>query len=515
MATHSVVNLKNATEQSYWHSDLKILLPMVGVYLILAFYGIDQQSLWEDEFKSVQRGASSTIPFWRDGHGFLYFALLGLWMKIGSSELVLRSLSVLFGAGSVCLMYAMGLRLLNRRGAIVGTVLLATSPYFIWYSQEARYVTLMLLSSLLTMYAFHRVIIGHSIGSWLAYGTSALVAFFSFLSTLLLPVVQVLFLLGSRSRRRLLPKWVLCQLVILPVFVWWFVNGTHFWGAFVEARVNDQQGLVNNPRLFPFSANFNNVRAEVIPYTFFALNTGFSLGPSPRELYADRTLAPLVPYAPMLVILSALYGSLLISGLLAFRHQRDSGMFLALWVGVPIIAVFYIAKLLNLFYDVRYVAMVLPAYMLILAAGISRFRRVGMQLILVGAVLVIHSVALGNYYFNPRYAREDTRAAARYLESVAAARDLVLVVGTISSLPHYYNGSPRLIDFRALNKSDQTLTERLRELNQYHDRVWLVQIRPWQTDPSGMVKAALDRAFDVGAKRHFAGIDVYAYASSN
>jgi uncharacterized membrane protein len=500
----------NPSEDSSWRRHLYTLLPILGVYLILAFYGIDRQSLWEDEFSSIERVAAA-IPFWRDGHGFLYFALLRLWVQAGTSELVLRSLSVLLGATTVCLIYAVGSNLLNRRAAVIGTILFASSPWLIWYSQEARYTTLMLLTTVLTMYAFHRLSIRGHIGWWIAYGTAALLALFSFLSTLLLPFVQALYLLGSPWRRPLLRKWLICQVVVFSLFAWWFVNGTHFWETFMQASGSSRQILLNNPEMLPFRGDWNNVRPAVIPYTFFALSAGFSLGPPPRELYADRTLAPLLPYASMLFILCALYGVILLSALLGFRRHRDSVVFLTLWLSVPILGVFSIAKLLNIFYDVRYVATVFPAYMLLLAVGIARFRSPRVQVLLLIAVLCVHGVALANYYFDPRYAREDTRAAARFLASAGQPRDVVLVVGTVSSLPHYYKGNLPFINFGMVDGAGDPTRERLREVSANHERLWLVQIRPWQADRLGRVKAALDRAYGIVKQQHFPGVDIYGY----
>jgi mannosyltransferase len=501
---------KNPSEASGWRQHLSRLMPILAIYFALAFYGLDCQSLWEDEFLSLKRLASP-IPIWKDGHGFLYFALLRLWVNLGTSEFIVRSFSVFLGAAAVCLIYAVGCTWLNRRAAVIGTALFATSPFFIWYSQEARYITLMLVTTLLNMYAFHRLIFRRRFRWWLAYGSTALLAFFSFLSTLLLPIVQGLYLLASPSRRPLLRTWVACQVVVFTVFAWWFVNGTHFWRTFVEARGSGQQALLNNRKLFPFSGDFNNVRPAVIPYTFFALSTGFSLGPSPRELHADRSLAPLVPYVPLLLVVSILYGGLLLLGLTALLRQRDAGMLLTLWVGLPILGAFGIAKLLNIFYDVRYIAMVLPAYVLLLAAGTVRFRRPAVQMMLLGAVLAVHGLALANYYFDPQYAREDARSAARYLESMAGPRDGVLVVGTLSSLPYYYKGNPPLVNFDSPDGAGRPLAEQLRELSTGRDRLWLVQIRPWQVDRAGKVKAALDGAYGVVEQQHFPGVAIYAY----
>ena len=493
-----------------WWQHVRTLIPILGVFLVLAFYGIDRQSMWEDEYNSLWRVTASKYPVWKDGHGFLYFALLNLWIQLGTSELVLRSLSVLLGGGAVCLTYAVATALLDRRAAIFATVLFATSPFFIWYSQEARYVTLVLVATPLCMYAFYRLISRPNLMCWLGYGAATLLAIFSFLPSLLLPVVQGLYLLGRPSRRFLLRKWILCQLLVFTLFGWWFVNGTHFLPALMEAR-SSGHNIVANAEVFPFTADFNQVRVAVIPYTFFTFSAGFSLGPTPREIYANRTLTSLTPYAPLLILLGALYGGLLLYGLFILCSERESWLLLWLWIGVPILGIFGIAALLNVYYDVRYVAMAFPAYILCLAAGIAAMKKRGAQMLFFGAILTVHGVALANYYFDPRYAREDTRAAARYLDSAAGAQDVLLIVGTASSLPHYYKGNLPLVDYSSLQPAGRPLREKLGKLTAGRRRLWLVQIRPWQVDRSGTIKADLDRTYPVAEQQHFSGLDIYSY----
>jgi len=490
--------------------ELAALTAILAVYLLLAFYGIGRQSLWEDEYNSVWRITASVHPMWKDGHGFLYFALLYLWSFIGTSEVMLRAFSVLWGATAVVLVYAVGRRLLNRRAALYGTLIFATSPYLISYSQEVRYITLTLVTALLAMHAFYSAVLWRDPAWWWACGAASLVAFFSFLATLMLPAVQGIYLLASRLRRPLIRPWLVCQIAIFIVFGLWFVNGTHFPRAFTEARASGQPAL-SSPVLFPFSGEFNKVRAAVIPYTFFSMSPGFSLGPAPRELYADRSLAPLLPYAPLLALLALLYGGLLLSGWTVLRERRDSRRLLVLWMIVPVLGAFGIAKALNLFYDVRYVAMIFPAYAMFLAAGLAGFRRGVVRLLLMGAILAVHGAALANYYFDPRYAREDTRSAARYLAAGAGPGDAVLVVGTLSSLPHYYGGNPPLLEFDVSGRSAAQLDDRLRQLSAKHERIWLAQIRPWQVDREGKVKAALDGLYDLVQQRAFPGVEVYGY----
>src|SRR5687768_4677383 len=108
--------------------------------------------------------------------------------------------------------------------------------------------------------------------------------------------------------------------------------------------------------------------------------------------------------------------------------------------------------------------MALPAYVLLLAAGIVRFRRFGVQMLLLSAVLAVHSIALANYYFDSNYAREDTRSAALFLESAAGSQDVALVVGTLSSLPYYYRGTLPFVDFSTLDGVNDSMTGRLEKV---------------------------------------------------
>jgi hypothetical protein len=97
---------------------------------------------------------------------------------------------------------------------------------------------------------------------------------------------------------------------------------------------------------------------------------------------------------------------------------------------------------------------------------------------------------------------------------MAGPGDGVLVVGTLSSLPYYYKGNPPLVNFDPLNGAGRPLSEQLRELSGDHERLWLVQIRPWQVDREGKVKAALDGTYGVVERQHFPGIDIYSYRVS-
>ena len=508
-----VVEVREPYEIRGLMPHLGALLPILIAYFSLGFYQIGHQSLWLDEVISVQvasgEGFFSPVIWFRQSP--LYFALLHVWAQLGSSEFVLRSLSVVFGGIAVCITYIMGVRLFNQRVAWIGTTILATSPFLIWYSQEVRYITLMIATSLLAMYTFQRALFTKNRWWWLSYFLSLILAIAAFKVNILLPFAQGVYLLCLPSHRPVLRKWLVCQVVVLTLFGWW-INGGQYreLGSTWKGLAHDI--TVSNETKMLSSGGDREFELAAIPYTLFAFSTGFSMGPSVRELQVSRSIATLRPYAPLILFLGVLFGGLFVSGLIALWRQPEAGMFLIAWIAVPIIGASLISAFTDMAYNVRYVSMALPAYILILAAGIAWFGRPVVRMSLLSIVLLVNGFSLTNYYFEPSYARADSRSAVQYLESAASPQDIILVVGSIRAVGYYYKGDSPIVSWsRKYNNDDLSVTKGLQEITKSHDHLWLVEIRPWQNDPKGKVKATLEGLYTVIHHKHFPGVEIYSY----
>jgi hypothetical protein len=135
-----------------------------------------------------------------------------------------------------------------------------------------------------------------------------------------------------------------------------------------------------------------------------------------------------------------------------------------------------------------------------------------MQMALFTAVLAINGLSLANYYHNPQYSREDARSAARYLEAEAHAGDIIAVVGNATALRHYYHGSLPIVSWgKTTFHSQAALTDPLQELTKDHGQLWLVETRPWETDPEGLVKTVLNKSYQLGEHKALPGVDIYSY----
>jgi len=83
----------------------------------------------------------------------LYYVLLSCWVKIfGDSEAAVRSLSAIFGAISVSVIYLLGRRMFGRTAGVIAGLLLASDTFVVQYAQTARSYALLLFLTLLSSY---------------------------------------------------------------------------------------------------------------------------------------------------------------------------------------------------------------------------------------------------------------------------------------------------------------------------------------------------------------------------
>jgi uncharacterized membrane protein len=130
------------------------LFLLMIIALVVRAWGISRTNLWLDEANSW---AVTRLPWSKmfanlrsSPVGPLYFLLLKPWVLLfGDSEAALRAPSLIAGILVIPVTYAIGVRLLSRRAAMLGALLVVLSPLHLYYSQEARmYMLLTLLAGI-------------------------------------------------------------------------------------------------------------------------------------------------------------------------------------------------------------------------------------------------------------------------------------------------------------------------------------------------------------------------------
>ncbi|MGA9858709.1 MAG: glycosyltransferase family 39 protein, partial [Solirubrobacteraceae bacterium] len=135
-----------STDRTVWAA---VALTVLAAGLRLP--GLGAQSYWFDESVTVWLthfslpGMLAVIPA-NESTPPLYYVLAWLWSHLwGTGEAGLRSLSALAGVATVPVAYATARRLWSGRAALIAAALTACNPLLIWYSQEARAYSLVVL----------------------------------------------------------------------------------------------------------------------------------------------------------------------------------------------------------------------------------------------------------------------------------------------------------------------------------------------------------------------------------
>jgi mannosyltransferase len=201
---------------------------------VLRFWGLGHQGFWYDEADTAQLvhlslgkmlgllpQSESTPP--------LYYIAAWAWVHLfGDQEAGLRSLSAVAGVLVVPVAYGAAARLISPRAGVITAALTACSPLLIWYSQEARAYSLLVLLTALSLAAFahvRRAPSGHGMAVWAIASALALVTHYY---ALVAVVPQAVWLLAKHPRDRRVQLGVgfvvVCGLALLPLAI--TQNGT-------------------------------------------------------------------------------------------------------------------------------------------------------------------------------------------------------------------------------------------------------------------------------------------------
>jgi len=170
--------------------------------------GIHEKSYWNDEIATVSvidrplgdllsaiAETESTPP--------LYYLIAWPWARLlGTGEIGLRSLSLVFSTAAIAVAYLAGRELVSRRVGLVAATLVAVNPLLVWYGQEARSYSLLVLLSGLSFLFLLRGLAEPSTTRLAAWGIVAALAIATHYFAVFLVAAEAAWLL-ARDRRRI------------------------------------------------------------------------------------------------------------------------------------------------------------------------------------------------------------------------------------------------------------------------------------------------------------------------
>jgi hypothetical protein len=373
------------------------LAGIVWLAVALRLLHLGSKSLWVDECASLDFAQQPWPQFWKtmwngEANMLTYYLSLRLWVHLGTSEFVVRALSVIPAVATVWAAYELGKRLFSTRVGLVSSLLLAVNACHIAYSQEARSYSLLLLFSTLSMLRLVIAVETPSARNWLVYSAVAVAAVYSHFFAGLLIVAEwasLLFLPRTALNfKRLLISVVLIAVLVMPAL--WFVF----------RRDVGQIDYIPNPGIM-----------ELYRLMLFLTS------------YGGKVFGALLA-----VIYMAAVGVSLEACFASWRRSVQSMeswrlALLASCILLPIFLDMTVSHLGKQIFYYRYLLICLPALVVLAALGLCRLESPRKLGVVMAAIVAISIATVFRYYGKPK---ENWRAATQYVLSSGRPSETVI-----------------------------------------------------------------------------------------
>lgn len=387
---------------------MKCMVLILILTLGLAFRLISlNQSLWLDEATTALVTQMPVYDFFSkfmpaDFHPPLYYLVIHYWtLLFGTSEVVLRLPSVIFGVLSIYTIYSIA-KELKFKWPIIPALFLATSGLHIYYSQEARmYMMVSWLVSYLVLTYIRK--------QWKLFSVLlALIFMTDYLSILILPALLVYTILYSKSDIKkfiysLIP-FGLAFALWLPIFSKQLINGMS-----VKSSMSGWWDILG-------PVSFKNIL--LIP-------TKFILG---RVSLNDKIL-----YSVLITILILIFGYII---------SKAKSKLIWVWFGLSLVLGILISFFIPTLTYFRYL-FILPAFYLLIAENTNRY--------IISFVLVVNILTSGFYLINTKFHRENWRE----LENVIGSNVIVLPTTSQREALIYYGLDKQVVSVHELTANSQ------------------------------------------------------------
>lgn len=539
---------------------LALVVTLVGAFiraLMLSFKGM---------------GLEETVNLWIAGHSFgeiipwaaringqppLYFFLLHTWTAInGTDPYFARFFSVLFSALTIPIIYLIGKRLSGPVMGVTAAVILAVSPFHVFFAQDTSMYTLLTFNAVVALSALTRLLTDPNTVK--PFGTQFRALWRAWRNhgqpqpdekidpegedeTQFLPRWQQWLLRALRVPRGGIGvdlAWVIFVLFSAATLlshntaVMFFITVNLFvFGLMLVQKIgkNRAKPALHAPRLWTWIKSQGIVLLLWLPWLIPYIKSGSSSAHQP--LLSAPTWADVIGLiASFLNATSTIpsnietgiwiaYGAMFCLGVFYFRKMLTKFFYLAVVFAVPFVLEL-LASLKQPAFDPQTLIWTSIPLFLLLAAGISQLRLRALIFLAVGLFGTLNFFAASDYF--KYYQKDDWNTAARTVAGHVEKGDLILFSSNLNEIPfdyyfipyeeHYYlqvekQGIPA--DLIEIGISEPAMTADdvpgLLALLDGHDRVWLVYSNEQVTDPTGLVPQTLGTELTLVYTQEFYG----------
>lgn len=546
---------------------LVIIITLIGGSLRILLLGT--KGMWLDETFSVWL-ANHTVPDmlqWIvriDQHPPLYYLLLHYWIALrGDTPYDVRLLSVLFGTGTIPIIYLIGKRMAGAVVGVAAAVFLAFSPYHIYFAQETRMYTLLTFNAAIAIYALTILLTDSRsavpIGSqfreyvhawrtsdpvepetgkdfsykdetrprsgwmawisrhrwnpiqtletdlaWVAFIVFSAVTLLTHNTAVLFPFATTIFVLGLMLFQRIKKPGSQAAFQV-PSFRNW-----------VKAQIGIL--LLWSPWILPFIK-----QATAVDQRFWIPEPSWDTVIQVLRSFLNASAPGQASQVTIIWILCAV----LCLGLVYYRKKLSVFLFLAALFAIPFLGELIVSIRRPIFWDRTLIWTTIPLFLL-LAAGIAQLRFRFLILVVLGSLATNYLFTAGDYY--RFFQKEDWSTPAGYVANSVEADDLVLFNSNFVEIPFDYYFEPYEEQYSLhvekqgvpLDLFDSGILEPQMTTNDIpglisllsgHTRVWLVYSHDLYTDPLGLIPQTLASQKKLIRTRDFYGGQVQLYGS--
>jgi mannosyltransferase len=423
-----------------------MLAAILALALLLRLPGFTE-SVWLDELASTRVVLDSFTALLRvvatDPHPPFYAVVMFVWVHLfGDSEISIRVLPLVFGLLTIALTARLAAAYGGPRAGPVAAFVLAISPPHIWYSQEARQYSLLLLLVTSCTWVFHKLRQSPSARWYVFYAIVAFcVVFTHYFAITYLAAFTLLAFPDRRLRARML--WIggaTAGVLAVYLFVRW-----HF---------SSLPTTLGHLRVFGLTGTWN------LMLEWFVI--GGALGrPAGRMILTQVGV----------VIIQLVLLGLLIRGLLHANIAQPPGAarvtrwdeFSRRWELTLLLLILPLALMMmgllgaKRYYVERSALSALPFFAIAVGIGIASLDSARWRVLTTALVACFGAVVLTNYYaktdrFTVYYPNPDWRAGAQWLrERSGQGSPVVTISFTEAEELLYYDRGLGLVDTRDLS----------------------------------------------------------------
>ena len=495
-----------------------LILSFIALATFLRFFMIANQSLWVDEGLSLIRTDGESFSIFLDQliselydkYQPAYFISLFFWRQLfGDSVTALRSLSVIFSIPSIIFTTLVSLKIYGRRHALWTTALVSFSAFHIYYSQEVRAYSLVMLLASLELYLFSDVLVNERKVSfkvkllfWLTVISGCLSSVFIFILTLSICLSHFCV---RGSLRGWLNWWLPLAACVLPALLFYSTSPSV---ADLKFSLITWQG--------------GHLFKDNIPFVAYGLIAGTTYLLPPHQLRVANKARLLLDYWPHLLLLLYSLASILLSlGKILFVKfdinksvMYRGNVFFTVLIAISFFLSTVFAMATHIHWIPRHssfmfliIPLLIPSTFCQLSEQssggrlLARAARLGAMLL-----IAINIYSLNNYFFDPSYAREDHRSVAEYIvDQDGSSVKSFSVGGSVRLLRFYGDMKTTGITSNVPEFSPEIIQARVDGA----DKVFLAVYR--NSPLYSVAEAALRSSYTLESKKDFQHLAVYKY----